>query len=83
MRLLTVCDRSGRKRGERGGWRAETGILRFRLLICDRELKVERKGEEREKKGFRMEGGGDKERVTGEGGEGRKEEGGEREKTGE
>lgn len=42
--------------------------------MCGSELKVER-GEEKEKKrrGFRIEAGRDKQRLTGEGGEGRRE----------
>lgn len=44
LRLLTVCDRSGRKGKASGGEKAETGFLHFRLLICGSELKVDRRG---------------------------------------
>lgn len=52
MRLLTVCDRSGRKGRAKGGERAETGFLHFGLLICGSELKVEKRGVERKKEGI-------------------------------
>lgn len=57
----------GGKEGAGGGEKAETEFLHFRLLICGSELKVERRGEERKRKGFRTEGGRDNGRVTGEG----------------
>lgn len=63
--MLTVYDRSGRKGRVRGGEKAKTGFLHFRLLICGSELNVDRRCEERRRKGFRIEGERDNERVTG------------------
>lgn len=74
MRLLTVCDRSGRKGRRRGGVKPKIEFLQFRLLMCGSEVEVEKRCEQREKrKGFRIEGERDSERVTGKGGEGMRE----------
>ena len=76
LRLLTLCDRSGRKGIVRGGKKARTGSLHFRLLMCGSELRRWVKREKGRDLGWREKEERHNERVTVE-----EKKGGGREKT--